>query len=284
MKWILSALLAALMLLGVGAFAEEMDLGLARVAENVEASLDLDGDGVMETLIWHSEALDAYDEQAVVRIFDGNGQKTIWTSGMLYAVEVHVQDIDGDGMMEIFVSGDEMSADYITFCMHWQDGVINMMSFPDVSRGENVDARHGFSYGMVTGLGENWVELTGAQDAVGTYFGYRRAAIVNGQFEICDDGYWVFEWDFSDPEVWEYAALVVAKPLTVVLEDGARVVLEPGAKLLITHSDKVSFAGFALQDGRRGCFEIAPDVAQGFGSLVNGVPESEVFEFVPYAG
>ena len=56
-----------------------------------------------------------------------------------------------------------------------------------------------------------------------------------------------------------------------------------GDKLVITASDKATRAYFETQDGRQGYLEIAPNAEQGWGWLVNGVSENDVFEIVPYA-
>ena len=69
------------------------------------------------------------------------------------------------------------------------------------------------------------------------------------------------------------------------VEDGGQTEGEiaAGTRFVITASDKTSVAWFQTEDGREGYFSIAPDEERGWGCTVNGVPESELFEMVPYA-
>lgn len=285
-KWIGLILTLALALSGT-AFAEEAsDLEVFNgrgLEQDAATELDLDGDGAAETVTWHVDTNEYEDQSVALEIADAAGKTAVWNSGMLRPIGVYASDLDSDGRIELFVTGDEMSDDYVTFCLRYADGALTQLSFPDVNRGENTQQPHDYGYGMITQFGDNRLTLEGSQDVLGTYFATRTFALSGDAFTLNDDGLWHFPRDFSNPEMWEYAALTVKQSLNATLSDGTEAVLNPGEKLAIIASDKTSIAYFRTQDGRTGSLAIAPDAERGWGMKVNGVSEDELFEYVPYA-
>ena len=83
--------------------------------------------------------------------------------------------------------------------------------------------------------------------------------------------------------MWEYGSLTLTAELPVTLSDGSDDVLREGDQLVISQTDKVSIVYFRTRDGREGSFPIEPNLEEGWGSLVNGVPEYDLFEYLPYA-
>ena len=83
--------------------------------------------------------------------------------------------------------------------------------------------------------------------------------------------------------MWEYGSLTLMKELPVTLSDGSEATLQKGDQLIITQSDKVSIVYFRTRDGREGSFPIEPNLEEGWGSLINGAPEYDTFENLPYA-
>lgn len=249
--------------------------------------LDLDGDGHPETVEWTANALNEYDEEVQLAVTDGSGEEVAWHSGMLFCQRVYAVDIDSDGAIELFISGDEMSDDYLTYCLRYAGGKLEQQSFANVFRGnDGGEAYMNVGYGMITAFGDGLVELTGSQDVLGTYFGARQFEWRDGRFELADDGLWHFEHDRDDENEWEYRALKLKQDVAATfVADGqeAEGALKAGESILITASDKTSVAWFVTRDGREGYLSIAPDSEQGWGMLVNGVPEDELFEFIPYA-
>ena len=118
MKKVMAMILALLMIFG-GAMAEKKIANNAiRLENGVAMEIDLDDDGANETVVWETVMLDEYDEEAVVKV-NGQSGEIEWHSGMLYGTEVWVTDMDSNGLHEIFVTGDMMSSDYVTFCLHY---------------------------------------------------------------------------------------------------------------------------------------------------------------------
>ncbi len=249
--------------------------------------LDLDGDDRAEAVEWRANALNEYDEEVLLTVTDGSGEPISWHSGMLFVQRVYAVDVDSDGAIELFVSGDEMSDDYLTFCLRYADGKLEQLPFANVARGdEGEEAYLDAGYGMVTAFGNGLVELTGSQDVLGTYFGSRQFALREGRFELADDGLWHFANDRDDEEMWAYRALRLKRDVAATFaEDGgeAKGTLKAGESIRITASDRTSVTWFVTRDGREGFLAIAPNAEQGWGMRVDGIPEEELFESIPYA-
>lgn len=293
-KWY-AILISLLMILSVPALAEVDGEGVGitmfssvfgqMLTEGVPAQLDLDGDGAKESVTWKVVPLDEYDDEVVVEVIPAAGEPITWHSDMLHSAWVCVDDLDGDGVMELFVTGDLMSDDYVTFCLHLADGALTLLPVANTFRGDDAgEAYCDAGYGMITAIGPNRLELTGTQDVLGTWFGSRTFTLKDGRLELADDGLWHFA--LGDADSWEYRALTPkAEIAATFVEDDRQTggALNPGEKIQITASDRTSVAWFVTEDGREGFLSIAPDAERGWGMLVNGVPEEELFEFVPYA-
>ena len=285
MKKILALLMAMLMLTGA-AFAEAPALQSFTLTADSSVEMDLDGDGDKETLTWQRETIDEYDECAVLTITDG-ADTFEYRTDVLYQSAVYLTDMDADGRVEIFISGDMMSDDYVTVALRYCGGLFQQLQFEDGWRGENTDELLDYGYGEVTAIDGNTVQLTGSQDMLGTYFCVRTLSLVDDVFEFVDDGLWHVCGDFEDAEMWEYLVLRPLKPIpaTFVNEDGTETEGEiaEGEPFKVTASDKTSLLWFITEDGRTGYFGIEPNEEQGWGYLVEGMTEDELFEMLPYA-
>lgn len=284
MKKILTVLLVLCMCFGGFAMAEETAFDAVELivgGESVE--LDLNGDGTAESVeLALTRDDENYMETATLMV---NGE-AVWSCDWCYVVSAYAADLNGDGILEIFVTGDEASSDFTTYCLNYTADGCENISFADASRGENTDEYFDYGYGLVAELKNGVITLSGSQDVLGTYFGSRQFVLADGRFEFADDGLWQFPHDLEDTELWESRNALTAKaeiPATFT-DDGVASagVIAAGEKLVITASDKISVAYFAMEDGRTGYLSIAPDTESG-GSLVNGIPENDAFESIPYA-
>lgn len=285
MKKLISMLMLLTLALGC-AEGEDMDVMKTwAVPENEAIPLDLDGDGSEETLTWRQGLYGMDGDCAELFVTTAGGETLHWQSGMLTPHGVWAGDLDGDGRTEILVTGDEMSDDYVTWALRLEEGELKTLTFANGSRGDEESQWLDCGYGLVTGIEGNRLTLEGSQDVLGTYFASRDYALQEDRFVFCDDGLYRFE-DGDDEALWEYRSLTLRRDLPVtLLQDGEGIsdVLQAGTQLRLTASDKVSIAYFRTRDGREGCFPIAPDEEQGWGFVVEGVPEEELFEALPYA-
>ena len=272
----------------LAALAEGLSLPANCIApeENARVQLDLDGDGTAEAVSW-AMLPGEYDTYLTLTVEPVGGASTTYWTDLLYG-QVYIQDLDGDGRMEILLSGDVMSDDYYTWCLQYRDGALFEVLFPDSNRGRSGDGYFKYGYGQITGITEyGIVDLTGSQDVLGTWMATRRVSLEStGRFEFGDNGLWERAAQAYDDEawLWEHAALTVKSPVPYIGDHGCDSgILNPGEKILVYATDKESEALFFTEDDITGILSISRNIDQGWGWLVDGVPEEDCFETLFYA-
>ena len=276
---------AALAAAGAGC-AENTDMAMnngAALALDQRLEIDLNGDGEAEQVLIR---LQGPEEEQTVSVFvtASDGAMYTYDTDVMWLSDAWATDLDGDGQMEILISGDEMSDDYFTWCLRFDDeaGLV-ALEFADANRGENTDGYFDAGYGAVTAIDGNRLTMVGSQDVLGTWMAARTFTLKDGRFELEDGGLWkLLSWE-DEEEMWEYGSLTLTAELPVTLSDGSDDVLRKDDQLVITQTDKVSIVYFRTRDGREGSFPIEPNLEEGWGSLVNGVPEYDLFEYRPSA-
>ena len=287
MKRILALTLTLLMLAALPAMAEAAaPLSGSTLPEGVTAAADLDGDGASERVSWTMAPRDEYDSCLTFAVQNAAGEAQAYASDILSFGTVYILDLDGDGKLEVLLTGDAMSDDYITCCLHYSNGALHEVLFPDCGRNAGSDGYYKWGYGLISGITGNLVSLEGSQDILGTWMATRMVTLTPYErFEFCDSGLW--EMKVSDPEeideLWQYRALTVSAPVAYAGVGGsASGTLQRGERILVYATDKDSRAWFMTRDGARGVLSLSRNY-EGWGWLVNGVPENECFEYVPYA-
>lgn len=285
MKRILGILCAAALLWTAGALAEEEALTLESgeaLALDQKIEMDLNGDGTKETVCLRMQG-PANEECLQIVVTDADG--AVYTKDTdIHSVEgMYAVDLDGDGAMEVLLSGDVYSDDYVTWCFRYDGAALVPLQFADANRGDNTDGYFDYGYGMITAIEGCSLTMAGSQDVLGTWMASRVFTLRDGRFELDDGGLWKMADVTGDPDVWEYRCLTLTKELKVTLEDGGEAVLNAGERMVITQSDKTSIVYFQTKDGVRGSFPIEPNLEDGWGSLIYGAPEYDAFEYLPYA-
>jgi len=268
----------------------ESALRAYEIPKQAEADLDLDGDGTPERVSWTVTHPDEYDDlfRLTVTMADGT-QAAFAPDYYIYIHGVYAADLDGDGRTELLICGDEASDDYVTYSLRLVNGRLEPMLFADAYRGENHGGYYKDGYGIVTAIDGNRVTLCGSQDVLGTWFAERVYTLADtGLYEFADDGEWVRDMegiDLEDPGLWanDYPTLTVTRALPCTDAGGNAAQLPEGTQLLITGSDKQSYARFVTRDGMTGTLDIYPDYDRGWGMLVNGENEESWFRMIPYA-
>ena len=286
MKRTIAALLALLLTFALApALAEDIGFPQAiTLPENTPVDVDLDGDGASERVSW-AMAPGEYESVLTLTVETNDAGTLTYASDIIWQSDACVLDLDGDGLQEILLSGDVMSDDYYTFCLHLVDGALYEVLFPDSQRGENSGGYYKYGYGLLTGIDGNRLTLTGSQDMLGTWMAYRQVSLSPaGHFEFSDDGVWYRSLnDLADDDLWEYAALTTAVELPYTDEKGEAGVLAPGTKLIVVSTDKEESAGFITEDGIAGTLAVSRDYERGWGCLIDGISEEECFGYLPYA-
>ena len=286
MKKLLAILtIAALALVGA-ACAEETDMALNNgeaLKMDQKLEIDLDGDGAAECI---QLRLQGVEDAQTLTAFVTAADDTVYSydTDIQWFQGAWVTDLDGDGRMEILISGDLISADYFTWCLHYDpEAGLTALQFADANRGDNTEDYFDAGYGEITAIDGNRLTMVGSQDVLGTWMAARTFTLKDGRFELEDGGLWQMQPWADENDMWEYGSLTLKKELPVTLSDGGEGALQPGDQLVITQTDKLSIVYFRTRDGREGSFPIEPNLEEGWGSLVNGAPESDTFEYLPYA-
>lgn len=286
MKRAISIMLALLLSFALTpALAEGLGLPDGSVLPmNTSVAADLDGDGASEHVSW-TMVPGEFEEPLTLTVELSKGETLTYETGILGQAGVCILDLDGDGILEILMTGDVMSDDYYTWCLRLSDGALREVLFPDSERGENTKGYFKYGYGLLTGVDGAKLTLTGSQDMLGTWMASRTVELGPVyRFEFCDDGLWHRAMgDVDGDDLWAYAALTTTAELPYADAEGNAGVLAPGTKLLITATDKQETAHFTTQDGVSGTLAVSEDYERGWGNLIDGVPEDQCFEYLPYA-
>ena len=282
MKRWLCAILVLLLLSAANAEEAIHAEGVTQLLRDEVYQLDLDGDGSEETVQIRMQNMGG--EENLQLLVETSELIYTYDTYILYEETAYAADLDGDGTREILLCGDEASSDFYTWCLKFdRERGIQPLKFADAERGENTGDYRDCGFGRLDAIEGNVLTMSGSQDVLGTWWCSREFTLRDGQFELDDGGVWKVIDETENPEIWEYHCLTLVRNLDVTMEDGSEATLSAGVQFVLTETDKVSFVGFQTRDGRRGRFSIEPDVAAGWGSLIDGVSESEYFDFLPYA-
>lgn len=279
------ALLLALAAMLTPALAEEEPTIAGQLAQGETLQIDLDGDGAAETVRWAVETTEYGVDCLTLTVQPKEGKALVYATDIVWKPEAFALDLDGDGAVELLLSGDVMSDDYYTACVRYDGSALYEVLFPDSNRGDSGSGYFRQGYGRVIAIEDGRLTLSGSQDVLGTWFATRQVRLSPyDRFEFDDDGLWTRDMvDLDDAELWEYAALTAKIELTYTAPDGSEATLPAGEKLLVIASDKQETAHFTTPDGLIGALSISPDYDRGWGWMVNGVGEADCFEYVPYA-
>lgn len=269
MKTLLCVMLAEVLLVcGMTVCADTLPGG--EVSSPAEA--DLDGDGVTETV----SVMDILyeDGESVIGIEVKKGGRRVHAATEIRVQEkLYLSDVDGDGLPEILLTGDECSDDYITYCWRFRDGALVAVPF---ETGEVLDA------GLMA-VSPYGLKVFGTVNALGTYTGYRELVYVSGTLVFDGDA-----WSLSTAE-YDYTPVLLTKQdvyaVATVSDEGdfgEEYLLPAGTTVYLTETDGQSWVSFTAETGVRGVFLLDED-EWGSHTYVNGMPEEEVFEGIEYA-
>lgn len=274
-----------ILILAMGCSYAEMSVpeNAVLLAMNEKMEIDLDSDGEKEKVQLRMEGVE--DEACLRIIIEGSdGAMNIYDTWIMYPETCIATDMNGDGRMEILLSGDLQSDDYCTWCLNYDlEYGIRPLMFVDANRGMNTGEYQEQGYGKIISIDGNYLTLRGSQDVLGTWMADRIFTLENDTLNFADTGMWIMQ-DMTDDEfTWDYFCLTPIKEVPVTFEDGTEGTLAAGEKFVITFSDKVSVAGFMTQEGKKGSISLTENTDEGWGHMIAGVPDYEYFEYIPYA-
>lgn len=277
-KWMMLLISAALLFTAASAEGEDP---VQKLETGKDYKLDLNGDGIDETVCAKMESFDR-EGALQIQVRTENGPH-YYDTYIIFNEEIYAADVDGDGVCELLVTGDEASADYFTWCLKFNpEKGIYAVPFANADRGVTSDEYFDAGYGRIESIEGNVITVSGSRDTLGTWWCGWQYALRDGRFELVDGRRWKVVEEVDESEVWEFRCLTLTRELEMTTADGDAVTLQPGEKFTITEFDEDS-ALIRTQSGLTGILNIAPDEERGWGSLINGISEDEYFEFVPYA-
>ncbi|MFR1265135.1 MAG: hypothetical protein ACLSES_06340, partial [Christensenellales bacterium] len=210
--------------------------------------------------------------------FNINGKESTDELGPLGLDEscIHVGDtVVGDGYTELYVTGDAASDDYVTF----------------VYRVHNGELKKAFITGTVQSVyGNGGVSVETTIDILGTHGATCDFMLSTG--DSGDDFAFVRSSDYTVvypnfSEAWDYSALKLSRDgLKLTMGDGSTAEGKKGEKFLIMGTDMQSYADLMAEDGTTSKITIqaSEDEYDYLTWKIDGIPESEWFEELAYAG
>lgn len=228
-------------------------------------TLDLNGDGSEETVclrLMKGDEGERYElhVQSDDMVYAGSTD-IIWDCALWAA------DTDTDGRVELYVSGDVMSDDYMSYVWRYDGGLIEV----GVRDNSGLNRRSG----RITEIDGEFITVSDYINVLGSYWGSQSYTLVNGELAPAESGVWTLE----DNEF----TLKTLLPLPVLMDDGATE-LPAGTELRLTAYDEAAGrVWFATSDDERGYLTVESN-ADGFGYSIGGTDEYDCFETLPYAG
>lgn len=283
MKKLFAWMIALLLIMGCACAEMTPPEAAILLPMDEKLEIDLDSDNEAEKVQIRMEGVE--DEACLRIIIEGtDGAMNIYDTWIMYPETCLAIDMDGDGMLEILLSGDLQSDDYCTWCLNYDlEYGIRALTFADANRGMNTGEYFEMGYGKIVALDGTSITLRGSQDVLGTWMADRTFSLQDGVFEFADDGLWIMQDISGDEFIWDYFCLNPVKEVPVIFEDGSEGTLAAGEKFLITCSDKLTIAGFVTQEGKEGSIFLTENIEEGWGHMINGVADYEYFEYMPYA-
>jgi len=254
--------------------------------EDMQITYDIDSDTVVET-VKLIEYQDSYGmDYTLIEIVD-NGESIYFGNGdadmpQFGDVACLMDVIPGDPYVEIILSGDMMSSDYITHILRYDGKKITPATMVSPYDGQVYTGIFGHFYGM----GEDGsILIDDGVDALGSFWAMRDFVHEgNMRFGYAPGSTWTRLGDYSDLWDMEYGpALTVKLPLPIYMSGTAPEVLAPGTKILVTETDRESFVNVVLQKGGWGRIDLEWK-KDSYKAYIAGLPEDDYFEYLPYAG
>ena len=242
-------------------------------------NLDLDGDGSAERLTFETLPTGEYDEETSLYVASESGKADSFVCNIHSFAQIWFVRLDGTPRVYMFVSGDEMSSDFSTYCLFWDGTHVKRVSFVSPAPYSAGD----LASGGVTDIQNGIVSICDHRDLFGTWFATLDYSMNGNTMQYCANPVWTIENDLSDPETWKYRGMTVKTDLPAVSFERF-VTIPAGTRLLICAIDDLNSRAYFITDsGLTGYFEYG--VKEGFwGRTIDGIPEDDCFENICYAG
>ena len=184
-----------------------------------------------------------------------------------FNARIWLADLDADACPEIYFCGDMASDDYVLNAWSCKSGTPELIPFEDQL----------FLEASILSISEGSLQLESTQDVLGSYEAVRAYVLHDGVLVPLGDAWQIV------PANTSYSRLSLVRDLPVTLDDGTESTFGPGTILQVTGTDGKSFVDVITEDGVTGRIAITQPTGD-WQWYINGEPELEYFELVPYAG
>ncbi len=269
--------------------AAETGFSTLDFTDNMECNLDLDGDGYLENVKLETY-LDEYGSECVTLTVSGpSGSTQSAALGMLSPSRAIASDFDGDGLVELFVTGDCCSNDYATWCFRYDKGaLIPSAPYYEPQEGDESGYLPAGAPGALVAVEENRLVIADNVNILGTWLCRTQYTLAADAFalEREKDSVWAYESDCTAPDYWEYGTLVTKAEFPVRMDGApADASLPIGTVIKPTETDGETWFRFITIDGDEGVITVGqPSEYDGAMFAIGGIDETDCFEYVPYAG
>lgn len=252
------------------------------IVDQLPYVVDLNDDGTLETVDLASYVPeDECPRWEIVMTGDGQEKRFETEIPCDMPCDLWAGDLDEDGAYELFFHGDMASDDYLIY--GFRSDLSSLLFEPD-ERAVRWDdgAKSNVYAGYIEGFEDGHIVIEGVVDMLGTHWGVRNFAI--GEDGVIGPVSTV--WTFDD-EIEADRPLTVQRELTayaaqVRKDPGDAFTLQPGSRIIPLASDGCERLWFETEKGKNGVLLLVPDEEDMW--LIDGVPEAEYFETLPYAG
>ena len=250
------------------------------VVDALPYAVDLDGDGTMEvvdlTTLPGTDGLPRWTV-SVQRGEEVKLSQTWIMTDMPY--DLWVGDLDEDGRYELFFHGDMASNDYLIYA--WRCDLTPILFESDDRYAVPTEEQDNTVFGgSIDGFEDGHIVVQGVVDMLGTHWGVRTMAI--GDDGVIGPVSTVWEFSEEDDRFLTVKKELTAYAARVRKDPGEAFRLQPGEKLYPLASDGYSRLWFRTESGKTGVLLLTRDAEHMW--LVDGVPEADYFDTLPYAG
>lgn len=239
----------------------------AELVVNEAVSVDVDGDGTLDTVELVSDYDENGDMQPSIKLEASsldNKESVLKLDSCGYMTNCYLVKA-GNGRSFVLFSCDMMSDDFVTQLIEVTSG-----------KPENLDSISG----NLTSISNDMIRVDAAVYVLGTYSSKRSYTFAEGTLQPVEDRY---TFSVSDDKSGHYGPKL-KEELTVQIEENGTMVektLPAGTVIYPVNSDGESVVGFELEDGTYG--EITFERTDS-GLSIDGVSEFDLFDDLPYAG
>ena len=261
------------LLLDAAGFTPDAGFQPLEITDKLSYNCDLDGNGSEEEISVIAKKDGDVMHYGLYLVENGNSFYSAETK-IIYNYSVWLADLNSDGKIEIYMSGDMASDDYVTYGWTFGKRGLEPVAFSGDDRPDTY-ATEQMANGAVTAAEGGELTLRSSVYMLGTYIGTRNYLYgADGTLQPKPDTLWAY----TGNENW----LKLIRELPVTLSDGSAAKLPAGTSLLLTGSDGVSKAMFRTSDQKTGTIALTRN-NESWGWLIGGAAESGYFESLPYA-